>query len=246
MKLQNKSDLITYVQQRLGAPVINIDMAPTQFEQNVDDALQFFTENHYDGMHNTYYEIITTAQDVVDDYITIPDNIIAIIDIIEPSSTTGKDVWMSNAWQLQSQTYNNMRSGTSINMSNYVMTQQQISMANKFFSPVRDFTFNKSSNKLRIEGAALEEGNSFAVHCYTMLDPDVDLDVWNDAWLKSYATALCGIQWGNNLQKHDGAVLPGGLTLNASGILDEYTELKEKLLEEFHTTYSDPIMFFVG
>ena len=59
-------------------------------------------------------------------------------------------------------------------------------------------------------------------------------DVWNDRFLKKYATALIKLQWGNNLSKFAGIQMPGGVTLDGVRIMTEAREEIEKLEEEMH------------
>ena len=46
-------------------------------------------------------------------------------------------------------------------------------------------------------------------------------DVWNDRFLKQYATALIKYQWGSNLSKFAGVQMPGGVTLDGPRIMTE-------------------------
>jgi hypothetical protein len=46
-------------------------------------------------------------------------------------------------------------------------------------------------------------------------------DVWNDRFLKQYATALIKYQWGTNLSKFAGVQMPGGVTLDGPRIMTE-------------------------
>lgn len=46
-------------------------------------------------------------------------------------------------------------------------------------------------------------------------------DVWNDRFLKQYATALIKYQWGSNLSKFAGVQMPGGVTLDGPRIMQE-------------------------
>ena len=59
--------------------------------------------------------------------------------------------------------------------------------------------------------------------------------VWNDRWLKEYATALIKRSWGNNLKKFEGIQLPGGVKLNGDKI---YTEAKDEI-DALHTEIGD-------
>ena len=71
-------------------------------------------------------------------------------------------------------------------------------------------------------------------------------DVWNDRFLKKYATALIKRQWGANLKKFSGIQMPGGVTLNGQEIYDEaITEIKE-MEEEIYMMGSLPSEILTG
>jgi hypothetical protein len=71
-------------------------------------------------------------------------------------------------------------------------------------------------------------------------------DVWNDRFLKAYATAKIKQQWGSNMKKFSGIAMPGGVTLNGKEIYDEATEELEKLEEDIKSTQSMPSEIFMG
>jgi hypothetical protein len=70
--------------------------------------------------------------------------------------------------------------------------------------------------------------------------------VWNDRWLKRYATALVKKQWGENVSKYDGIQMPGGVTFNGQRLIDEASEEIAKLEEEMSSSYELPVDFMVG
>ena len=71
-------------------------------------------------------------------------------------------------------------------------------------------------------------------------------DIWNDRFLKAYATAKIKYQWGNNLKKFGGIMLPGGVTLNGQQIYEEAAEEIAKLEEFTYNTTSMPSEIFTG
>ena len=71
------------------------------------------------------------------------------------------------------------------------------------------------------------------VECYRKLDPTVYTDVYNDIFLKKYATALIKKQWGANLIKFTGVAMLGGVQMNGETIYSQADE-EIKLLEEQH------------
>ena len=76
-------------------------------------------------------------------------------------------------------------------------------------------------------------GTFIIVECWRILDPDEFTNVYNDMFLKRYATAQIKKQWGNNLKKFAGVQLPGGVTLNGEIIYQEaIEEIRDELIEQ--------------
>jgi len=71
-------------------------------------------------------------------------------------------------------------------------------------------------------------------------------DVWNDRFLKRYATAKIKMQWGTNMKKFGGIQMPGGVTLNGKEIYDEAIEEIKELEEELISTNVLPGDMFMG
>ena len=53
-KPTSRQGLIDYCLRRLGAPVLEINLADDQIDDLVDDALQYFQERHFDGVERMY------------------------------------------------------------------------------------------------------------------------------------------------------------------------------------------------
>jgi hypothetical protein len=71
-------------------------------------------------------------------------------------------------------------------------------------------------------------------------------DVWDDRYLKLYATALLKKQWGSNLKKFTGIQMPGGITLNGQVIYDEAKEELKELEEDMISMNTLPGEMFLG
>jgi hypothetical protein len=71
-------------------------------------------------------------------------------------------------------------------------------------------------------------------------------DVWDDRFMKKYATALIKRQWGANMKKFGGIQLPGGVTLNGKEIYDEAVEEIKEIEEEMFNFNSLPSEIFTG
>ena len=70
--------------------------------------------------------------------------------------------------------------------------------------------------------------------------------VWNDRFLKQYASAKIKYQWGTNLSKFAGIQLPGGITLDGPRIMEEARVELDKIEEEMYTISSLPSEIFIG
>ena len=81
---------------------------------------------------------------------------------------------------------------------------------------------------------------------YRAVEPDTFTDVYNDYYLKKYATALIKMQWGTNLLKFEGMQMPGGVTFNGRQIFDDAREEIEKLTEEARLNWEEPVDFYTG
>jgi len=84
------------------------------------------------------------------------------------------------------------------------------------------------------------------IECYRIIDPDTYTDVYNDYFLKKYATALIKKQWGQNLLKFEGMTMPGGLTFNGRQLFDDAMADLERLEEEARLNWEKPVDFFTG
>lgn len=71
-------------------------------------------------------------------------------------------------------------------------------------------------------------------------------DVWENRFMKKYATALLKKQWGENMKKFGGIQMPGGVTLNGKEIYDEAVEEISKMEEELINTNVLPGDMFIG
>jgi hypothetical protein len=59
-----RQELIDYCKRKLGAPVLEINVADEQIEDLVDDAVQFFQERHFDGVSQTLLKYKITQDDI--------------------------------------------------------------------------------------------------------------------------------------------------------------------------------------
>ena len=75
---------------------------------------------------------------------------------------------------------------------------------------------------------------------FRKLDPDTYTDIYDDIYLKRYATALIKKQWGQNLSKISGTAMLGGVTLNGPELFSTAISEQQKLEDEIRTNYEEP------
>ena len=70
--------------------------------------------------------------------------------------------------------------------------------------------------------------------------------IYDDMFLKRYATALIKRQWGENMKKFGGIALPGGVTLNGDQIYGEAIQEISIIEDEMQMKYELPPMMMTG
>ena len=268
-KLQSVDNLRDYAYRKLGAPKIEIQVDDTQAYDRIDDALQLFIQRHFDGAEEKFITIEFTADDETNGYLTLDDDIIAVTRIYEPgkySSEAMSDV----RYKILADEMFDM---TKVNMQYFEITMEHLEMIQSYFSLDRTFTFNKANHRLyshsgeivgpkccdtqytdkatcEAAGETWTVGNSMLLRAWQAVVPSESnsyaLDVFNDEWIKKYATAQIKQQWGANMKQFDGMPLPGGITINGQQVWDEAKEEIDKLEEEFSLNYELPVNFIVG
>ena len=65
--VNNREEFKEYCLRRLGFPVIEINVDDEQVNDRIDDALQYFTDYHFDGIQKVYYIKAVTGSLIVSD-----------------------------------------------------------------------------------------------------------------------------------------------------------------------------------
>ena len=179
-------------------------------------------------------------------YITLTDAVIGVERIIQLSNRTQAMGMFDVRYQLM---LNNIQSFTNTDIQYYSMLKTELQLINDLLTGQKPIRFNRHMNRLFVDmdwTADINIGDYIIVEGWSTLDPDTYTDVYSDGWLKKYATALIKQQWGTNLKKFEGVLLPGGVTLNGQIIYNEAVEEIKELKEEVQNMYQLPTDFFTG
>jgi len=379
IQLTNIDDFIDYCLRALGQPVINVEIDYDQSVDRVEDAVKKFIQRHYDGVEHTFLKQEVTYDNYMNKYLTIPNDMRAIIDVMEPINSTSPEYMANIQYQFMAQNMGDIVNSGGV--GSYYIGMMNLSLLNREFGRVLSYEFNKATNRfapqfrfqpfynlnhiktptdltsanwtltncsvstgsvvdplaattgtgsaadlittgsagtwsitqtvtekynlislytfinyfkainyagqltlkiidnsgivittknvtlatnkfdfqfvesnvpqtngeqLTVEISGTSTGSeSFAMKAprlskntffifrgYKAINEAVDIDIWNDEWLKRYATALIKRQWGSNTKKFSGVQLPGGITLEGQVIYDEAQTEIEKLEDE--------------
>jgi len=266
----SKATLKTYCKRALGFGVIDINVSDDQVDDRVDEALQYFSQYHYDGVERMYlkYQITqddidrsvtnstTTATDKLDSTITasfsegknfipMPDSVLSVIQIF-PFSNAQTNSMFDIRYQLR---LNDLYDFSSTSIIHYQMTMQQLDLLEHVLVGEVPIRFNQHQNRLYLDmdWEEITADEYLIIECYRKVDPDTYTDIYDDMYLKRYATALIKRQWGANLSKFNGVATLGGVTMNGADIYSQSIEEINKLEEEIKEgAFSTPINYMIG
>jgi len=253
--ITNRKDFTDYCLRRLGFPVIEINVDRDQVSDRIDDALQYWQDYHFDGLQKVYYIKGIQQTDITQKYLDLSNakdadgNSMEIVGItrIFPITDSQASVNMFDLrYQLR---LNELYDFTSASYVNYTLTQQHLRSLELMFTGEVPIRFQRHMQRLYIDwswGNDVYVGNTVIAEAYAVINPDVYTRVWNDRWIKEYATALIKRTWGNNLSKFAGLQLPGGVTLDGKTIYTEAVEEIERLEKEMENNYGAPLEFLMN
>ena len=178
-------------------------------------------------------------------YVTLPDLMYGVTRVIPMAQASSSKNMFDLQYQLR---LHDLYDVTSTSMIYYKTVMNHLSMLDFELNAKPDIRFNRLTNKLYLDIKWWTEGTVgqyILVDGYGALDPTQYTRIWGELWLKHYTTALIKRQWGQNLSKFSGLLLPGGVTLDGDSIyqsaLNDIRELEDELMSK-----SAPLNFFMG
>jgi hypothetical protein len=265
-----KATFKSYCLRALGFGVIDINVSDDQADDRIDEALQYFAQYHYDGIEKMYlkYQITeeditgaasnttTTATDTVDSTITasfgegngfipMPSSVVSVIQIF-PFDDSATNNMFDIRYQLR---LNDLYDFSSTSIIHYQMTMQQLDHLSHILVGEKPVRFNQHQNRLYVDmdwANDVNAGEYLIIECYRKIDPATYSDIFDDIYLKRYATALIKRQWGANLSKFNGVAMLGGVTMNGETIYSQALEELDKLEEQIQLSFETPIDYMVG
>ena len=290
----SRNTLKEYCLRNLGKPVIDINVDDDQVEDRLDEAIQYFSRYHYEGVERMYLKYKVTADDVTrmttdvdpyyatekgtiqdnieleegtsttgetvgdllledgfkvlnekstgavttwteaENYLVVPDSIVSVINVFPFSDRSNLNMF-DVKYQLR---LNDLYDFSSTSIVHYELTMRHLDFLDHILVGEKPYRFNQHQNRLYIDmdwNEAVSADEYMIIECYRRLDPTKYTDIFDDLYLKRYATALIKRQWGQNLSKFSGTAMLGGVTLNGPELFSAALSDQQRIEEEIRS-----------
>ena len=179
-------------------------------------------------------------------YLAIPPSVIGCTKVFH---FDGSNTITNNMFSVKYQLFlNDIYYWGATELLTYAMTKTYLEDINFLLTTEKQIRFNQRQDRLYldIDWSSMTEGDYLIIDCFRAMDPTDYTRVWNDSFLKPYATALIKRQWGQNLLKFTGVKLPGGTELNGRQIYDDAEKELTRIREIMSNTYELPPLDMIG
>ena len=263
-----KATLKEYCLRALGKPVIEINVDAEQVDDRIDEAVQYFSQYHYDGVERMYMKYQITEDDITrarsdetvgtgtegsvsntfknqQNYIVMPSSVLSVMGIFNFNDKSNLNMF-DIRYQMR---LNGLYDFSSTSILHYEMTMRHLDFLDHILIGEKPVAFNMHNNRLYIGmdwQNDVAAGEYIIIECYRKLDPTTYTDIFDDMFLKRYTTALIKQQWGANLSKFQGVTMLGGVSMNGAEIYSQALSEKQKLEEEIISTFEAPISYMIG
>ena len=269
-KPSTRQQLIDYSLRKLGFPVLEINVDDDQIDDLVDDALQYFQERHFDGVERVFLKhelteanlntlktsnTTTSASSSVgvsnpqfterNNFLQLPDHVLGVEKVFKMDQSTISSGLFNIKYQIF---LNDLYYYGALDLMNYAMVKTYLEDLSRLITPDVQLRFNKKRHRLYldIDWDQVSNDTYLIVECTRLVDPAGCDDLYNDWWLKRYVTSLIKRQWGINMMKFQGVMLPGGVSLNGRQMFDDAKLEIEQLEYELKTEYELPPLDMIG
>lgn len=235
MALPNSlATLKEYCLRQCGAPLVKVNISPDQLDEAVEEAVQYFQEYHNEGQERLYASHVMTQTEIDQGYVVLPENVIAVVSVLNTSLFGGNMSWMTPQYELMRGITFDMVSGAG-GVSDYVIARQYLADIQDMLSPAPQFTYRHTTNKLYIFDKLdklFKPGQIMVYEGYFIIRPSEYSKFWSNRSLRKMAAGLTMMQYGRNLTKYQSIQLPSGITLDGSQIVANGKEMFEEAKEE--------------
>jgi len=166
-----RAEFKTYCLRKLGFPVIEINVDDDQVEDRVDDALNYFSDYHFDGTEKMYMKHQLTEADINRRWVYCPDAVTFVTGVWPFTSSSSSINMFDLRYQLR---LHDLYDFTSVSYVSYEITMQHLRTLEMLFSGTPQFRFNRKQNKVFIDmdwTRDVRPGDYVIIECYRSLNP---------------------------------------------------------------------------
>ena len=172
--------------------------------------------------------------------VKIPNDIISVTKIAKVDSFSQAGMY-NYEYQYFLNNFDMMYGGGGGGLTSYYIQKTHVEHIEFMLNTAPAIRFNKHKNRLyldtdmkRLSRASNggKKAHYMLAECYVITDPEIYGQVYQDSWLKLYATSLAKMQWGANLKKYNNTDLPGGVQLDGQTLYNEGREENTALMDE--------------
>ena len=244
----SRQTLIDYCLRRLGQPVIEINVDVDQIEDRIDDSLAMYREFHDDALVRIFLKHQVTQTDIDNGYIPISSDIPFVTKIFPLNRTFSSINMFDIKYQMMLNSLGDFMQFAG-GMSYYYQLEQYLDFLDNILEGQPLTTFSRNQGRLYLHGSFEDKDvikdEYIIAECMQHVDADT-YNIWDDIFLRDYATQSIKQQWGANLMKFEGVQLPGGVTMNGRQIYDDATAELQRLEEKMRLEHESPPDFFMG
>ena len=178
-------------------------------------------------------------------YFIMPDGIESVLRIL-PFDNRGTLNMFDIRYQLR---LNDLYDFSDISIIYYQQVLWQLDLLDMILVGEKPIEFNVNQDRIYVSmdwDTDISVGDYIVFECYRRINPTEYTQMYNDFWLKRYATALIKKQWGENLIKFQGVTMLGGVTMNGEVIYNEAKEEIATLEEQGRLNFETPVDFDIG
>jgi hypothetical protein len=229
-----QAELRAYILRRLGSPIHNVEITTDQIDDCIADAVDRFTERHYDAVILALYKLDLTA--ATSSY-TLPTSIKTVLHVFPGN----------NIFSALSETDNLLIPIAPMPYADYLLKLGDVASIYAWKMAIRTwedaisnqniiFDFNYTMHKITILGSidkileSFPNTDGFYLLVYECADDSVE-DIYSNRWIKNFSSALAKRQWATNIRKYNNIPLPGGGDLNHADLMNDANEEIQKLEE---------------
>jgi len=241
---QSRIEFGQYCLRKLGSGIASVNVTPEQVEDRIDEALSMWREYHFNATKRAFIKYKLQPEDITNQYITVPDNVLEVLRIIPTGATFGGALF-SILNYAKYQYYMAFSFGAvSSQISPFSIALSNLELLNDELGQKIGYQFNRFENRLHIttDWSVMHADEYVVYEAFVIMDTS---EVWGDIWLQRYTTALIKQNMGASLQKFGNVALLNGITYNGADLYEQASREIMQLENDLQTKFSYPALGFL-